>query len=229
MPYVHQKTWVQLAPKIRNLSLWESPYGMGAARKRALSTSGPVTVLPLQPSVPPLPQPAPGSIQTPQQLAWALAEQSQRVLTQPNPSQPANWLSAQYSQYVPRTSVFGTTEQPANWLAAMASQGAQIPMATTAPLVRVGMGQAPFPATPCYDVTGDVIDCGGSSAGLTIVNPLPGQDTYTGYSLPASSSPSPSPSTTNSLAAWFQANQSMVLLGGAALFGLALISGIGRR
>ena len=114
MPYVHQKTWVQLAPKIRNLSLKESPWGMG---------------------------------------------------------------------------------------------------------------QAPFPATPCYDDSGNVIDCAGSSAGLTIVNPLPGQDTYTGYSLPASSSPS----TTNSLAAWFQANQSMVLLGGAALFGLALISGMGRR
>jgi hypothetical protein len=119
MPYVHQKTWVQLAPKIRNLSLKESPWGMG---------------------------------------------------------------------------------------------------------------QAPFPATPCYDDSGNVIDCGGSSAGLTIVNPLPGQDTYTGYSLPASSSPSTSPSTTpNSLAAWFQANQSMVLLGGVALFGLALISGMGRR
>ncbi len=125
MPYVHQKTWVQLAPKIRNLSLKESPWGMG---------------------------------------------------------------------------------------------------------------QAPFPATPCYDDSGNVIDCAGSSAGLTIVNPLPGQDTYTGYSLPASSdagglfSSTSALSVSGSLTSWLQANQSTVLLVGAGLLGLALLSGVmGKR
>jgi len=182
MPYVHQKTWVQLAPKIRNLSLKESPWGMGQYSATLL---------------------------TPQLAAWLKAEQSQRpapTYTPPN----LNWAPSMFAQHGP-----APVTQPANWAAAMASQR--------------GVGQAPFPATPCYDDSGNVIDCAGSSAGLTIVNPLPGQDTYTGYSLPATSSPSPSPSTTNSLAAWFQANQSMVLLGGAALFGLVLISGMGKR
>lgn len=32
MPYVHQKTWVQLAPKIQNLSLRESPWGFGRSK-----------------------------------------------------------------------------------------------------------------------------------------------------------------------------------------------------
>ncbi len=31
MPYVRQKTWLPLAPRIRGLSLRESPYGMGQA------------------------------------------------------------------------------------------------------------------------------------------------------------------------------------------------------
>ena len=195
MPYVHQKTWVQLAPKIRNLSLKESPWGFGQYSATTL---------------------------TPQEVAWQKVMAAQLVPGGPTPSGVTtpfsypyggtNWLQSMKQQ---RSVPVASLSQPANWAAAEASQR--------------GFGQAPFPATPCYDDSGNVIDCAGSSAGLTIVNPLPGQDTYTGYSLPATSSPSPSPSTTNSLAAWFQANQSMVLLGGAALFGLALISGMGRR
>lgn len=84
-----------------------------------------------------------------------------------------------------------------------------------------------LPAAPCYDDSGNAIACGGSSGGLTIVNPDAPVSTaqypvtYPGYQ-PATTGPT-GPS--QSLGQWLQANQNIVLLAGAGLFGLALLKG----
>jgi len=187
MPYVQQKTWIQLAPKIRNLSLRESPYGMG------------LTIAAHQ--------------MTPQEVGWWNAEQAQRPAPTYGPT-PQQFAWDMQSWMQKRSAPPTIVSQPANWAAVMAAQK--------------GMGLAPFPASPCYDDAGNLIDCGGATPGLTIVNPT--SDVYTGMQLPASQPTSPPATTTPfSLTSWLQANQQAVLLVGAGLFGLALFSGMGRR
>ena len=120
MPYVHQRTWVQLAPKIRNLSLKESPYGFGKRKGMGLA-------------------PCP-------------SDQQLMGITDPN--------------------------------------------------------------DPCQNPVAALPVGGMSPTDLSILS--------SGLSTP--------PASTNSLTAWLQANQSTVLLVGAGLFGLALLSGVmGKR
>ena len=138
MPYVRQKTWLPLAPRIRGLSLRESPYGFGRGMGQ---TAGGVDLSGL----------------------------------------PIGGLS-------------------------------------TSDLNLLGMNL-------CYDSSGNVIDCGGASPGLTIVNP--------GAAPSTQGSPVTGPNNTviqpNTLAGWLSANQNIVLIGGGLLFGIALLKGLTHR
>jgi hypothetical protein len=127
MPYVRQKTWLPLAPKIRGLSVKESPYGMGQTYCDEMTGLDPAC----------------------------------------GPS--------------------GAT----TWSVAPASTG--------------------FP---------------GSDSLTTILNCVMGGGVMNGdvctYSQPA-------PSSTNSLASWFQANQGTILVVGGGLLAVALIGGMAKR
>jgi len=74
-------------------------------------------------------------------------------------------------------------------------------------------------AGPCYDASGNPIPCGTASSGLSIVNPLAAPSTQ---QFPVTGQPS------TSFSAWLQQNQNVILIAGAGLFGIALLSG-GRR
>lgn len=127
MPYVRQKTWLPLAPRIKGLSVKESPYGFSG-----LGDVGP------------------GGYESGSEMA----------------------------------DLFSTL------------QGG------------------------CFDVSGNSIPCGSATPGLTIVNPLQAPSTQQ-YAVTGSSVTTPP----NSLAAWFQQNQTTVLIGGGLLFGIALLKG----
>ena len=131
MPYVRQKTWLPLAPRIRGLSVKESPYGFS----RGMGDSCPST------------------------------EQLMGITDCSDPCQ------APYGECA-------------------ASQ----PGIPALPISAVGAGANPLNI---------------GTTNIPLLSPSAGQP--------------------NSLAAWFQANQSVVLLGGGLLFGIALLKGLTRR
>ena len=131
MPYVRQKTWLPLAPRIRGLSLRESPYGFGRGMGQANCPS---------------------------------TEQLMGITDCSDPCQ-------------------------APYGGCAASQ----PGIPALPVSAVGAGANP-------------LDIG--NTGIPLL---------------------PTLSSSNSLSAWLQANQNIVLIGGGLLFGIALLKGLTHR
>jgi hypothetical protein len=140
MPYVHQRTWVQLAPKIRGLSLKESQAGF------------------------PIPK----------GMGQAGCPSIEQLMGITDPSDPCQ-------------------------------SGGTVASGSPCPSLDQLMGVV-NPNDPCQ--SGSAVTTAAKQASTTPYAP---------------------PVSATSLTSWIQANQTTVLMIGAGLFGLALVSGMGRR